>query len=84
MRFALFPIRAFARFTHGSSLMTILIKCDEKNIIYDAVNCFLGVFYFMRQGWVEAPCRHPMDNGFRLLSKREIPRSFRVMGTVEF
>ncbi|OYV18194.1 MAG: hypothetical protein CG441_1222 [Methylococcaceae bacterium NSM2-1] len=52
MRFALFPIKAFARFTHDSSLMTILIKCDEKNIIYDAVNCFLGVFYFMRQGCV--------------------------------
>ena len=55
MRFALFPIRAFARFTHGSFRMTILIKCDEKNTIYDAVNCFLGVFYFMRQGCVGTP-----------------------------
>jgi len=49
MRFALFPIRAFARFTHGSSLANNL-KVQQKNIIYDAVDCFLDVFYFMRQG----------------------------------
>jgi len=59
MRFALFPIRTLARFTHGSSLMTILIKCDGKNIIYDAVNCFLNDFLFMRQGCLSIPSKKP-------------------------
>jgi hypothetical protein len=49
MRFALFPVGAFARFAHGYSLMKTVTKYDEKNIIYEACDCFLGVFYFMRQ-----------------------------------
>jgi hypothetical protein len=51
MRFALFPVGAFARFAHGYSLMKTVTKYDEKNIIYEACDCFLGVFYFMRQSW---------------------------------
>jgi hypothetical protein len=30
-------------------LMKTITKCDQKNIIYEACDCFLGVFYFMRQ-----------------------------------
>jgi len=54
MRFAFFPVGAFARFAHGSSLMKTVTKCDQKNIIYEACDCFLGVFYFMRQSWQDS------------------------------
>lgn len=95
MRFALFPVWTFARFAHGSSLMKTVTKCDEKNIIYEACDCFLGVFYFMRQSCVESAINalevhgldkcldHGIDAFERYVGLAVLSRSIQKLGTIK-